>query len=91
MIPVLHELTHLPVVVDPSHATGHSGLVPSMALAATAGGADGLMIEVHDRPLQALSDGAQALRCQDYAALSRRVRSLRRTLSDECGREEDER
>ena len=60
-VPVLHELSHLPVVVDPCHATGHSSLVPSMALAAAAAGADGLMVEVHNDPLHALCDGAQSL------------------------------
>ena len=60
-VPVLHELSHLPVVVDPSHATGHSSLVPSMALAAAACGADGIMVEVHNDPLHALCDGAQSL------------------------------
>ena len=60
-VPVLHELTHLPVVVDPSHATGKASLVHSMALAAAACGADGLMIEVHNNPSKALCDGAQSL------------------------------
>ncbi len=60
-VPVLHELTHLPVIVDPSHATGHASLVPSMALAAAACGADGIMIEVHHDPIHALCDGAQSM------------------------------
>ena len=60
-IPVLEELTHLPVIVDPSHATGVSRLVKPMALAAAACGADGLMIEVHNDPQKALCDGAQSL------------------------------
>ena len=60
-IPVLHELSHLPVVVDPSHATGKSKLVPSMAVAAAAAGADGIMIEVHNNPSCALCDGAQSI------------------------------
>jgi len=60
-VPVLHELTHLPVVVDPSHATGKASLVRSMSLAAAACGADGLMIEVHNNPSKALCDGAQSL------------------------------
>ena len=58
---MLHELSHLPVIVDPSHATGIARLVPPMALAATACGADGLMIEVHNDPIHALCDGAQSL------------------------------
>jgi 3-deoxy-7-phosphoheptulonate synthase len=60
-IPVLKELTHLPVVVDPSHATGRRSLVPAMARAAIASGADGLLIEMHQNPEQALSDGDQSV------------------------------
>jgi len=60
-VPVLKQLTHLPVLVDPSHATGKWDLVAPMALAATAAGADGIMVEVHPRPEEALSDGPQAL------------------------------
>ena len=60
-IPVLHRLSHLPVIVDPSHATGSASLVRPMALAATAAGADGLLIEVHNDPAHALCDGAQSL------------------------------
>jgi 3-deoxy-7-phosphoheptulonate synthase len=61
-IPVLKQLTHLPVVVDPSHGTGKWDLVAPMALAAVAAGADGIMVEVHPKPEEALSDGPQALR-----------------------------
>ena len=68
-VPVLHELSHLPVVVDPSHATGYSSLVPSMALAAAAAGADGIMVEVHNDPLHALCDGAQSLTPDQFDAL----------------------
>ena len=68
-VPVLHELSHLPVVVDPSHATGHSSLVPSMALAAAAAGADGIMVEVHNDPLHALCDGAQSLTPAQFDSL----------------------
>ena len=60
-VPVLRKLTHLPVIVDPSHATGYSYLVKPMAMAAAVAGADGLMIEVHNDPPHALSDGAQSL------------------------------
>jgi 3-deoxy-7-phosphoheptulonate synthase len=60
-VPALKSLTHLPVIVDPSHATGKWDLVPAMALAAVAAGADGLMVEVHPKPEDALSDGPQAL------------------------------
>jgi 3-deoxy-7-phosphoheptulonate synthase len=60
-VPVLKEVSHLPVIVDPSHGTGVSRFVPAMALAAVAAGADGLIIEMHPNPRQALSDGAQSL------------------------------
>ena len=60
-VPYLHERTHLPVVVDPSHGTGHSNLVAPMAAAAIAAGADGLIVEVHPDPENALSDGYQSL------------------------------
>lgn len=76
-VPMLHELSHLPVIVDPSHATGIARLVPSMALAGVAAGADGLMIEVHNDPVNALCDGAQSLRPEDYAALAHKVRKVR--------------
>ena len=75
-VPVLHELTHLPVIVDPSHATGHANLVPSMALAAAACGADGLMIEVHNDPLHALCDGAQSLTPAQFDGLMSQVRKV---------------
>lgn len=75
-VPVLHELTHLPVIVDPSHATGKASLVPSMALAAAACGADGLMIEVHNNPSCALCDGAQSLTPAQFDELSKSVRKI---------------
>ena len=75
-VPMLHELTHLPVIVDPSHATGHANLVPSMALAAAACGADGLMIEVHNDPLHALCDGAQSLTPAQFDGLMSQVRKV---------------
>ena len=75
-VPVLHELSHLPVIVDPSHATGHASLVPSMALAAAACGADGLMIEVHNDPMHALCDGAQSLTPAQFDDVMKRVRSV---------------
>lgn len=75
-VPVLHELTHLPVIVDPSHATGHASLVPSMALAAAACGADGLMIEVHNDPMHALCDGAQSLTPAQFDSLMGQVRRV---------------
>ena len=76
-VPVLHAMSHLPVVVEPSHATGMSKLVTPMALAAAACGADGLMIEVHNDPKHALCDGAQSLKPEDFAALVRKVKAVR--------------
>ena len=75
-IPVLHELTHLPVVVDPSHATGKASLVRSMSLAATACGADGLMIEVHNNPAKALCDGAQSLTPEQFKDVNNAVQKV---------------
>ena len=75
-VPVLNELSHLPVIVDPSHATGVSRLVKPMALAAAACGADGLMIEVHNQPQKALCDGAQSLTPDAFGDLTRAVRGV---------------
>ena len=80
-VPMLHELSHLPVIVDPSHATGIAKLVPPMALAATAGGADGLIIEVHNDPMHALCDGAQSLRPEEFSALAEKVRAVRKVVT----------
>ena len=79
-VPILHELTHLPVVVDPSHATGKAKLVSPMAVAATAAGADGLMIEVHNDPAHALCDGAQSLTPDQFAALAQKVGTIREAM-----------
>lgn len=76
-VPLLHEMSHLPVVVDPSHATGLSQLVPSMSYAATAAGADGLMIEVHNDPAHALCDGAQSLTPEQFATVAGKCRRIR--------------
>ena len=81
-VTVLHELTHLPVVVDPSHATGVARYVESMAMAATAAGADGLMIEVHNDPEHALCDGAQSLRPAQFDRLSKRVMRIREAMAE---------
>ncbi len=75
-IPVLKSLTHLPVIVDPSHATGHSRLVKPMALAAAAAGADGLMIEVHDHPECAACDGQQSLNPEQFRTLASEVMQI---------------
>ena len=80
-VPMLKELTHLPIIVDPSHATGIARLVEPMALAATACGADGLIIEVHNDPMHALCDGAQSLRPEVYDDLAKKVRSVREVIS----------
>ena len=77
-VPMLHELSHLPVIADPSHATGISRLVPPMALAAAAAGADGLIIEVHNDPMHALCDGAQSLTPEDFDALAVKIRDVRK-------------
>jgi len=79
-VPVVKKLSHLPVVVDPSHGTGHWELVESMAMAAVAAGADGLIIEVHPRPEEALSDGPQSLKPERFAALMERVRRIARAM-----------
>lgn len=76
-VPMLHELSHLPVIVDPSHATGIARMVPPMALAAAACGSDGLIIEVHNDPQHALCDGAQSLTPEEYAKLSSKVKAVR--------------
>ena len=79
-VSVLHELSHLPVIVDPSHATGKVSLVPSAALAATAAGADGLMIEVHNEPAKALCDGAQSQTPAQFADLMGRISRVREAI-----------
>ncbi len=75
-IPVLKELTHLPVVVDPSHAAGRRDLVPSMSMAAAAAGADGIIVEVHPEPESAICDGPQALRAHEFAGYLRQVEQV---------------
>jgi 3-deoxy-7-phosphoheptulonate synthase len=75
-VPVLKELSHLPIVVDPSHGVGVSRYVPAMALAGVAAGADGLMVEVHPNPREALSDGPQSLNPAQFAALMQRLKPL---------------
>ena len=79
-VSVLHELSHLPVVVDPSHATGKSRLVPPMAMAAAAAGADGIMVEVHNNPSCALCDGAQSLTPAQFDELNHRVQKIREAI-----------
>ena len=80
-VPVLHYLTHLPVIADPSHATGYTRYVSPMALAATACGADGLEIEVHNCPQKAWSDGPQALLPSQFAALMPKIAAIREVVA----------
>ena len=82
MIPPAKALSHLPILVDPSHGTGRRDYVPPMALAALAAGADGLLIEVHPDPDRALSDGAQSL---DFAGFEQLLAKLKR-LAEPLGR-----
>lgn len=81
-IPVIKKLSHLPVIADPSHGTGHWEYVPSMAKAAVAAGADGLMIEVHPNPAEAFSDGPQSLKPKRFSALMDELR----VLAEVCGK-----
>ena len=80
-VPALHELSHLPVVVDPSHATGKAKLVPTMAAAAVAAGCDGLMVEVHNNPACALCDGAQSLTPAQFDELNRKILRIREVMA----------
>lgn len=75
-VPVLKQQTHLPVMIDPSHATGHSQLVPSMCYAAAAAGADGLLVEVHPCPEEASSDGPQSLRPDDFQKMMTKLKAF---------------
>jgi 3-deoxy-7-phosphoheptulonate synthase len=77
-VPVLREQTHLPIVVDPSHATGHAALVPSMCYAAVAAGCDGLIVEVHPTPESAASDGPQSLRPAEFEAMMQKLAEFAR-------------
>jgi 3-deoxy-7-phosphoheptulonate synthase len=75
-VPMLKRRTHLPVIVDPSHGTGHAWMVPALARAAVAAGADGLLIEVHPDPDAALSDGQQSLTPEAFADLTRSIEAV---------------
>ena len=79
-IPVIKRFSHLPVIVDPSHAAGHYSLVPAIARAAVAAGADGLLIEVHPNPKEALVDGLQSLTLSDFARLMAELRQIARSI-----------
>ena len=82
-VPVVKQMSHLPVVVDPSHAVGKWGLVASMSKAAIAAGADGLMIEVHCNPEEALSDGPQQLKPDTFDALMVELKKVARAVDRE--------
>ncbi|MBQ5995336.1 MAG: 3-deoxy-7-phosphoheptulonate synthase [Clostridia bacterium] len=81
-VPMLHEKSHLPVVIDPSHASGIARFVKPMSYAAAASGCDGLMIEVHNDPAKALSDGPQALRPEEFDEVVKGVEKIRNALKD---------
>ncbi len=82
VVPILKEVSHLPIIVDPSHGTGLSSLVGSMSLAAIAAGADGLMIEVHNDPPNALSDGGQSILPSQFAQIVDKVMKIKGVLGD---------
>jgi len=79
-IPVIKRFSHLPIIVDPSHAAGHYSLVPAIAKAAVAAGADGLLIEVHPNPKEALIDGLQSLTPSDFARLMGELRAIAKSV-----------
>jgi 3-deoxy-7-phosphoheptulonate synthase len=80
-VPAVQRISHLPVVIDPSHGTGKNYMVTPLARAGVAGGADGLIIEVHNQPERALSVGAQSLTLEQYAQLAREVRAIHETIA----------
>jgi 3-deoxy-7-phosphoheptulonate synthase len=81
-VPAIRELTHLPIIVDPTHSTGRVPLIAPMSLAALAAGADGIMVEVHSRPEEALCDADQALTPAQFAKIMNRLRPLERFLAE---------
>lgn len=87
VVPAAHRMTHLPIIVDPSHGTGHNYMVNPLARAGVAVGADGLIIEVHPKPEEALCDGAQALTPQQYSELVEQVTRIHSILLDETARD----
>lgn len=82
-VPILKELSHLPVVIDPSHAAGKVSIVPSLSYASVASGADGLLIEVHNDPPHALSDAAQQLRPEQFEALNKKCQELKKLITED--------
>ena len=83
VVPIIKEKTHLPIIIDPSHATGDWRYVESMSLAAIAAGADGLIIEVHENPEAAWSDGAQSLKPERFASVIEKGRAIARVIGRE--------
>jgi 3-deoxy-7-phosphoheptulonate synthase len=79
-VPVLREMTHLPVIVDPSHAGGKAWMVPALSCAAVAAGADGLLIEIHPTPKEALCDADQALTPDEFAVLMHQLQGIARAV-----------
>ncbi|MCH5462929.1 3-deoxy-7-phosphoheptulonate synthase [Lactobacillus sp. LC28-10] len=82
VVPVLQKLTHYPVIIDPSHASGHTEFVTPLALAGVAAGASGLVVEIHDDPAHALSDGPQALKPNEFKELSDKAFAIRELLTE---------
>jgi 3-deoxy-7-phosphoheptulonate synthase len=82
IVPAVHRLTHLPIIVDPSHGSGHNYMVAPLARAGVAVGADGLIIEVHPHPENAMCDGAQALTLKQYSELAPQLLALRELLTE---------
>jgi len=82
-VPLIKKLTHLPVIVDPSHGTGEWDLVPAMTLASVAAGADGVMIEVHPQPEAAMSDGGQSLKPETFATLMKELKQVAKAVGRE--------
>ena len=82
-VPLVQSMSHLPIIVDPSHAVGRVDLVAPMSMAAVAAGTDGLLIEVHENPEEAMCDGPQSLRLGEFASLMKSLRSLAKALGRE--------
>lgn len=83
VIPIIKERTHLPIVIDPSHASGDWKLIEPLSLAAIAAGADGLIIEVHDHPSAAWSDGAQSLKPENFQTLIQKAKLVAQAIGRE--------
>lgn len=89
VIPILRELTHLPIIIDPSHGTGHRHMVSPMAKASLAAGADGIIVEVHDKPAEAMSDGPQALLPDDFSELMSDLKKIGEVINRKVTVERD--